>query len=184
MIKEHIVYNLEFPEYINEMNLGGYVFKRLPEYPKVYSKMMWLVNSSGSEFATKEHTGSHQATASVFETGTPSSLPWREDNATKLQDVCLILSIFTQRHVFLLEKETFENNPTLVSDHRSFHYGGILKCSIPYEAEYFNKDNFKKITKKKIINYEDIVEQRDVGFQKGINKIIKLISNKQWQKKI
>ncbi len=184
MENEYIVYNLVFPDNVQEMNLGGYIFKRLSEYTENYSKMMWLVNSSGPEFTTQIQTGSHQATASVLEVGTRKALPWREEDATKLTDICLILSIFTGRHVFALKKDLYLTNPTLISDHRIFHYGGILRCSIPYEEEYFNEYTLMKLTaEEKDEDEYYFVNHRDVGFQKGINKVIKLIRSRKWRKK-
>lgn len=184
MENEYIVYNLVFPDNIREMNLGGYVFKRLPEYPQNYSQMMWLVNSSGAEFTTQIQTGSHQVTASVLEVGTRKALPWREVDATKLTDICLILSLFTGRHVFALKKDIYQTNPTLISDHRVFNYGGILRCSIPYKEEYFNEDTLVKLTAAERASDEYyFVNHRDIGFQKGINKVIKLIRSREWRKK-
>jgi hypothetical protein len=184
MSNEYIVYNLVFPEYVNEMNLGGYLFRRRPNYEESYSKMMWLVDSSGSEFVTKKQTGSHQATADVIEKGIRKSLPWRSADATKLTDICLLLSIFTGRDVFAVKKEVYETNPTLISDHRIFNYGGILHCSIAYEAEYFNEHTLERLTQQERMEDEYFFKNyRDIGFQKGVNKVIKLIRSRKWRKK-
>lgn len=184
MNEDYIVYNLVFPEHINEMNLGGYVFKRLPEYSERHSKLMWLVNSSGAEFYTQIQAGSHQATASVTEVGTRKSLPWREVDATKLTDICLILTIFTGRNVFAIKKSLFETNPTLISDHRVFNYGGILQCSIPYEEEYYNDQTLQRLNARERANDEYyFTHSRDIGFQKGINSVLTLIRSRKWRKK-
>lgn len=184
MNEEYIVYNLVFPEHINEMHIGGYVFKRLPEYSERHSKLMWLVNSSGSEFQTKIQTGSHQATASVIEMGTRKSLPWKEVDATKLTDICLIFTIFTGRNVFAIRKALFETDPTLISDYRIFNYGGILQCSIPYEEEYYNEQTLQRLSaKERVADEYYFVNHRDIGFQKGINKVLKLIRSREWRRK-
>ena len=59
------IYNLEFPHYVHELNIGGYTFRRVANYSEAFGKMQHLVNSSGSEHKTVVQTGSHQITATV-----------------------------------------------------------------------------------------------------------------------
>lgn len=179
-----IIYNFEFPEYINSLCLDGYTIKRIENYEEAYSKMMWWVNSSGSEFSTTIQTGQHQATGIVEELNKNPSLPWGNSTSTRLNDICLILSIFTGRNVFYLEEEAHNDSPTIISDHRMYNYGGILRCSIPYEAEFFNEDTLETLTQVEIESDEYyFVNQRDVGFGKVINQVLELISSQEWKTK-
>ncbi|KXK27295.1 MAG: hypothetical protein TR69_WS6001000169 [candidate division WS6 bacterium OLB20] len=179
-----VIYNLEFPVYVQRLTLDGYEFVRLENYEEAHSKMMWLVNSSGSEFSTNIQTGQHQATGTVQEINKEASLPWGNTNSTRLNDICLVLSIFTGRNVFAVEESVHNDTPTLISDHRMYNYGGILRCSIAYEAEYFNEDTLETLTESERENDEYyFVNQPDVGFGKGINQILDLISTPEWKTK-
>ncbi len=184
MENEFIIYNLEFPEYFNEISIGDYVIKRLPEYNESHKQMMWTVNYYGGELSTEWRNGSHQATASVTEINHSSDLAWRYTNTTKLDDICLILSIFSGRHVFAISKAKHDSNPLLVADHRTFNYGGILKCSLPYEEEFFKEDTLETLTPEEIENDEYYyVNRRDRGFITGINNILNLIESEDWKSK-
>jgi len=184
MSKEMVIYNLEFPENIHVLEFNGYQIKRLPDYGESYSNMMWLVNSSGSEFTTQVQTGSHQATASVDEIGKSAVLPWGDDKNTYLSDICIILSLFTLRHVFVIEKEVHESGPTLISDHRIFNYGGILRCSIPLKEEYFDEETLQPLTEEQRENDKYyFLHARDIGFAEGINDILNLIASQEWREK-
>lgn len=177
-----IIYNLEFPEKITTLNICGYEIKRLPEYAERYPKMMWLVNSSGSEFSTNIQTGSHQATAIVREINKPAILEWGEDVSTRLNDICIVLGLFTGRHVFAIDKSVYSTNPTLISDHRMFNYGGILKCSLPFEEEYFNEETLQPLTAKELKDDKYyFLNARNIGFAKGINNVLDLIATQDWQ---
>lgn len=179
-----IIYNLEFPEKVHTLTLDGYEIKRLPNYKNAHSKMMWLVNSNGGEFSTKDQTGQHQATASVKEINKKPSLPWRNKQATRLNDICLVLSLFTGRNVFAIDEAIHKSNPTLISDHRTYHYGGILRCSIPYEEEFFNEETLEPLTEEEKSQDEYyFLNQRDIGFGKGINAVLNLISSSSWKAK-
>lgn len=179
-----IIYNLEFPAYLKILVLDGYEIKRLENYEEAYSKMMWLADSSGSEFSTNIQTGQHQATGIVEEIGKQSTLPWGNSDSTRLNGICLILSLFTGRNVFALEEDAHNDSPTLISDHRIYNYGGILRCSLPHEDEYFNEETLEPLTEEEIENDEYyFVNRRDIGFGKGVNKILDLISSSDWKTK-
>jgi len=181
--KEIQIYNLEFPPYITEFHIGDYKFKRSSDYDKAFGKMMHLVNSIGSEHRTKVQTGEHQITAIVElpEEEKKCVLPWEDKKLTQLYDIILLLTLFTGRNVFLKNWEEDENT-AIISDHRAFNYGGQLELSLKHESMWKHEDTGELKTEKEmkgipIFKYNQI----NVGFEKGLNQVLKHISSDQWQ---
>lgn len=184
-MKQLSIYNLEFPPYIEELNIGDYKFKRVSNYEESFGKLMHLVNSSGSESATKVQTGSHQITATVEipDSETSAVLPWADKDAKQLLDVLLLLTIFTGRNVFIKEWEEDEG-VAIIQDHRQHQWGGQLILSIEYESMWKHRDagilySEQDIKGKQVFDYNQV----NVGFEKSLNKILNLISTKKWQEK-
>ncbi len=179
------IFNLEFPSYIEKLEIGGYLFKRVKNYKEVFGGMMCLINSSGSEFDTKIKTGSHQITAivEILKKEKKCVLPFENKKLTRLYDVLFLLTIFTDRNVFKKDWEDSEaKNGAMVSDHRIHQYGGQLACSIQYESRWKDIHTGELKTKEEmkgvpLFNYHRI----DLGFEKTINKVLDLISSKKWQ---
>jgi hypothetical protein len=148
------IFNLEFPPYIKKLKIGNYIFKRVKNYKETFDGMMCLVNSFGSEFNTQIKVGSHQITATVElpQKEKKCILPFGNNNSTQLDDILFLLTIFTGRNVFKRDWEDSENI-AIMSDHRIHQYGGQLVCSIQYDSMWEN----------------------------NINKVLDLISSKQWQ---
>lgn len=166
------VYNLEFPTYVKELKIGKYLFKRTENYPEAYSKLEHRVHSDGSEFPTRLTTGSHQATATVqlVDGGIEPSpaLPWAEGH-TQLEDILLLLELFTGRNVFVLNKSDMTGT-VITRDPRASWYGAALHCAIEYETVVVNDSNgWVKYT-------------YDVGFEKTMNKVLNLIYSERWHK--
>jgi len=159
------IYNLEFPEYCKELDIFGYVFKRVDEYEERLKSLQNLPGGVG-EYSIDTNTGTHNITAFV-EIPTKEKravLPWAENNAPALDDILLLLSIFTGRDVFW--DEPSDKPYAIVADPREYQWGGVLMCSLPYKA--------KKITQHLSYN---------IGFEEGLNKIYSLIRTEQWLKK-
>lgn len=154
------VYNLEFPAYINQLTLGGYTFTRVPEYKERVRSLHHLVGCF-HEFNIPPNFGGHAVTAEVF---SPDSQPqallkWGKPSASHLDDVLLVLSLFTMRHVWA---ET-EEGGAIVADHRAYQHGWALRRGLPF------------------------VERREegipvnVGFEPGINRVLEHMADKAWQ---
>ncbi|MBU0705643.1 hypothetical protein KJ657_03995 [Patescibacteria group bacterium] len=182
MIKK--VYNLEFRPYSNEMKIGDYIFKRVEDYPEKRMKLQHLGGISDSEFTTVESEGSNQITATVDcpEKERASIFPCSDENTTHLQDVLLLLTIFTKRNVFSIDDD---EKGLIVADCRQHNYGGSLTCSLPYQGEIFDKTTMKILDIKQYDEYQypHRCQTRDITLEKGINKILDLISKKEWQQK-
>lgn len=169
------VYNLVFPDYVNELRIGSYIFRRVPNYREAYAKLEHRVHSDGAEYPTRHTTGSHQimATVEVAE-GTqepPPALPWAENEGhSQLEDILLLLELFTGRNVFVLNSGE-EQNSVIMRDPRASLYGAALHCAIEYEEVVVEDSN----------GWVDYTY--DIGFEKTLNKVLTLISSSAWHTK-
>lgn len=131
MIKKLEVYNLEFEWPDERMEICHYTFIPKEDYIVRYKQLSHARAFSRQPYgAVRECNGSHISTGTVL---IPSSernpcLPWAREDATEIDDIILLLSLFTQRRVLLFEEEGTEG---IIADDREFHYGGTLKLSLP-----------------------------------------------------
>ena len=94
------VFNLEFPDWCNELNIAGYCFMRVKDYAERVDRLQHLVNMH-SEFSKHAKFGSHEITATVEDSRHEKPvLDWGKDGFA-LQDIVLLLSLFTERDVLL-----------------------------------------------------------------------------------
>lgn len=155
------VYNLEFPSWIDELSIGGYRFIRRSDYRNRHAKLQHLI-AVHSELRSVPNNGENVITArvegrrnekSVIFAGTPGK--------EALDDVLLLLSLFTQRTVFAVEPDT---EGVVVADPRFSRRGGILRCSIPYKAAGAGKPG-------------------NVAFAESLDAICSLIRDPGWRQK-
>jgi hypothetical protein len=182
-MEEKFVYNLEFPPYIDKLVIGGYLFKKIPTYPEAFSKMQHLVNTGGSEYPVKDQTGSHQITAIVEipDQEDPAVLPWLDKNTKQILDVLFLLTIFTDRNVFIKD---WEGEKPIIADHRMHQWGAELLLSLEHQPMWKDMNtgelkNISEMAKNPIFDYNLV----DIGFEKSINAVLNTISNKKWQEK-
>ncbi|MGA9351758.1 MAG: hypothetical protein WBW48_23560 [Anaerolineae bacterium] len=163
------VYNLEFPSWCPEMTLFGYRFARVDNYQEQVCRLQHL-GTSYSEFKISANTGTHSITAYVEipEHEERAVLEWADNDASALGDILLLLSIFTQRDVFVVEPQATEDATGVITADPRFHYGGgILGCSIPYKEQPIESEP---------CGY-------DIGFEEGLNRTYALIRSEEWQRK-
>jgi hypothetical protein len=164
------VYNLEFRSWCEEMTIAGYRFVRVAEYPEQLQGLHHRITFH-SEFGVKAATGGHRITARVFppETEDRAVLPWKDDRATALEDVLMLLSIFTGRNVFVCRNEVM-NAPVsvVVADPRDDLWGGVIRGSIPYERAPGPTKN-------------DGVPHGDVGLETHLNQVYQWMSTAEWR---
>ncbi len=142
---KHDVYNLAFPSWCDSISAGGYCFSRVPDYRDRYLGLQHRVGGH-SEFYVESSYGSHQVTGQVQCTeNEPESILFPNyPSHTSIDDLLLLLSIFTRRHVFTLwghEKEAQHAKRLRVISQgaiptigcRQFFRGGIAIASIEYE---------------------------------------------------
>lgn len=164
------VYNLEFSSYASEINIHGYRFYRVKDYAGKVIQLHHLIEIF-SEVSIKPNGGSHQVTALVEipEKEDQSVFEWGVDS-TSLDDVLLLLSIFTQRDVFTVSETLKEGDMAITADPRQYQWGEILRCSLPYvESE-------KNVSSGRPFKY-------DLGLEQGICNIYSLVRSEEWRQK-
>lgn len=157
------IYNFEFPSFCKQIEIDSYIFQRVPEYSERVKSLQHGVSIT-HEFRIPLTTGSHAITSIV---DLPSKekkavLPWGKEMPTALDDILLLLSIFTSRHVFAAEPDE-NGNSIIVADPRQYYFGRSLRTSLPYER-----------------NESVDGSEYDAGFENGINKIHKRVRRKKW----
>ena len=162
------IYNLEFPSWCPAMNIYGYKFTRIEDYAEKVLRLQHLV-SIQSEFRITPTMGEHVITAYVDlpKHEDKAVLEWSKPNPTALDDVLLLLSIFSGRDVFLSESD--KAGSVYLADPRQYHGGRVLISSIPYKASHADPN-------KNEIAY-------DIGREEGLNRIYALMRSEEWLQK-
>jgi hypothetical protein len=131
------IYNLEFRPGSKRLEIDGYTFERVANYREQHAKLQFLVSSFGSESRVTKQTGEHSHTANVTvpDTEPASIIPSHTTSSTALDDILLLLQLFTGREVFIgVDPSIQADEPyAIVADPRVFRWGGVLVCSIPYQ---------------------------------------------------
>jgi hypothetical protein len=162
------VYNLEFRSYCQEMTINGYRFARVKGYRDRVASLQHLVGLI-SEFEICPNVGINAVTAIVEcpDNETESVLNPPGTDKTALSDILLLLSLFTGRDVFAVNKKN--NSVTrrlMTADSRVYSWGGELRIAIPYkECPLPGNEPF---------GY-------DTGLEEGLNIVYALIRQQQWQ---
>ena len=163
------VYNLEFRPRSQRLEVGDYAFERVSNYAEQQAKLQHLVNSHGSEFSTTVQTGGHAHTANVTgpDNPPPAVIPWQHGNPSALDDIVLLLRLFTHRDVFVLDTADDDDQPfAILADPRSYPWGGVLSCSIPYECQRFD-DPYETIDTSLSVHLPQIYERmQDADWQR------------------
>ena len=163
------VYNLKFPSGCSSITIFSYRFIKIDGYPEQLQKLQHLI-SYHADINISANTGQHAHTAFVEipDTEQKTVFKWKDACSTALDDILLLLSLFTRRDVFAMEKG--QENNVILADPRVYDWGGILRVSIPY----------RKINQQETV--EDIYPC-DIGFEEGLNQIYSLIRSEEWQNK-
>lgn len=169
-MKKYEVYNLEFPHNVEEFTIDGYKFKSKSDYIKRFLELDSHVNVVTDKYTNTPKYGTHVITGDVFLPNNEKKpiLRWANQDSTRLSDITFILSLFTTRNVFIYN---VSNGVPYVS-HQTFPHGGILACSITYETPKYTKEELEEI---------DVTEVPNIGFEKGINKIVNVMKSKRWR---
>ena len=164
------VYNLEFRSWSTEINVGGYRFTRADDYGSQLQKLQHRITSH-SEFSISATTGTHCITAQV-EPPVPEPdaiIPWSNTDATALDDITLLLSIFTTRHVFACRDHPASDEPrVIVANPQEFPWGGLTATSIPYMKAPTPEPN-------------EYTPSGDEGLEVHLNNIWKLMNTDEWR---
>lgn len=169
---KHQIFNFEFPSWCDQITIYGYRFTRLEDYENRLSKLQHL-SSIHAEFQILVNTGEHSATSSIeYPKREPKAvLEWVEGNSTALNDILLLLTIFTGRDVFVIIEDI--NKIAILRDPRIYQWGGILRASIKYKGVSIDDSN--DVSKHLAMEY-------NIGFEEGINGIYQLMRGNDWRK--
>jgi len=163
------VYNLEFRSWCPEMTIFGYRFGRVDDYASKVARLQHLIPVT-SEFAVDANNGEHAITAYVDipEREESAILEWRDSGTTALNDIVLLLSLFTGRNVFAVDNEHLnDTHNVILADPRIYQWGGVLGVSIPYRKQPIEPEPYSY----------------NIGFEEGLNQIYSLIRSTTWQRK-
>lgn len=166
MSKKLEVYNLEFEWPDRKVQIGSYTFLPSEDYWDRYLQMQHPRSMhSGPHGSIKACTGSHQITGTVQcpENPRPPALGWGHDQPTELDDILFLLSLFTQRKVFVLGPG--EEDKVIIADPRMFHYGGGLSLSL---GQVVREDE-----------YGD--EEYSINLAEGVSTVGSLIRSDSWR---
>jgi len=160
------VCNLEFQWPDEEMQIGEYTFVPVEDYETRYLNLQHLVTVHGGHHGTVEAcTGTHQITGTIVcpEEHRVAALGWGHEIPTELDDILLLLSLFTRRKVFALDPG--EEEPVVIADPRMFHYGGGLRLSLG------------KVKRENESGHEDY----SIDLQGGVGNVNQLIRSTAWR---
>ena len=165
------VYNLEFRSYCPEMTIFGYRFTRVDDYREKIASLQHPLSTVYSEFEIHANTGKHAATAYVDlpEREEKPVIKWHGSDNTALNDILLLLSLFTGRDVFTVDdaQDGFSHR-LAIADPRFYYWGGEIRDSIPFKAHPIPDDE---------------PHVYDIGFEEGLNQVYSLVRSEDWQRK-
>jgi hypothetical protein len=158
------VYNFVFPERCQQLTIHGYLFKRIEEYKERVQSLQNLTPSF-REFNQPINTGTHAITVHL---DLPSKekkpvIKWGNKKATALDDILLLLSIFTHRDVFAESEPIEKDKGAITADSREYFFG--LRTAIKYEK-----------------GLNEHGDQYNIGFQKTIEHVYNKMRTASWQK--
>jgi len=157
------VYNFIFPHGCEELTIHGYIFRRVAEYKERVQALQHII-SSYSEFDRPINTGTHAVTAEVDSPIKEKKpvLEWGDKKATALDDLLLLLSIFTLRDVFAVPEPIERGEAAITADSREYFFG--LRTAIEYEEAKDKHGN-----------------KYNIGFQKGVERVYRIMCTAKWQ---
>lgn len=159
------VCNLEFPRGCRELLIHGHKFVATDSYPDDIKRLSHLTGCISDDVRYERNIGSNVLTARVHvpEVTEPSILEW-SDNGTALNDVLLLLSLFTGREV--VATDNFKENPPVLVDPRQFPWGATLECSLPYQAEASGERR-----------------EQNAGFENAVNGVYEKMRDDEWSRR-
>lgn len=171
-MEQRKVYNLEFPDFCERMDVCGFTFSRVKTYKDRLREMHQPINFH-SEFPVGRNLGRHSHTGYVDIPGelrNSAVFPDR-NGATELDDIQLLLSLFSSRNVFSIPCDVDEIATRIDQiDHRQFRWGGVLATSIPYTP--------RPVTCDRVVSQES---EYDARYETHLPVIIERMRSDPWQ---
>jgi len=159
-MKEYDVYNLVFPDYVKEMEIAGYRFRRVVEYEKRYKELDHKIGEILSkEIIVNPQSGIHSITAKVRvpEIEDIAVISWSDEarTMTALDDILLLLSFFTGRDVFT----TYNEDWYVFTDPRCYMW----------------EDNLRRYLDQNYASYDKL------RLQYGVESVYSVIKTQEWR---
>ena len=154
-MKKYDVYNLVFPDYVDEMEIFRYKFRKISEYDEAIKIL------HKKDLVVQNYTHSVTANVEIPHSQESAVIAWENSESTELDDILLLLSLFTGRSVFLSNS----NESLLIEDPRSYEWGWNLHAYVQHGVQL--KPNYNV----------------NLGLDVGINRVYTLIRTKNWQDK-
>lgn len=177
------IYNLRFPDNVNELNVGGYCFTRASDYADKVKELAGSFDSG--DFYTSN--GSHQITALMTplegrEENEPV-LPWNNlEEPKEYFDVLLTLSLLTGLNIFAKTWNDTEGKRQIIEDPRQ-HRGNFSRLVLPIGKVRNNKTGevISDVEMNGLSSFEWF--RFDQGLEIAANKVLNTLRNESWQKK-
>jgi hypothetical protein len=190
-----LVYNLEFPSWCPEIDIFGYRFYRVEDYKTKVAELHHLITAH-SEFSITVNPGTHMVTAyvDILDNEKEAVLEWSGSGHTALNDILLLLSVFTGREVFVLDEDVYETRDLgLTADPRIYQWGGIIRASVPYKHK---STAVKPPVDAQLFDIIDTEEGEqwipiegpydpsgyNIGFEECLNDVYNLIRTEDWRR--
>ena len=161
------VFNLEFPSWTKEICIHGYRFYRVENYEERLKALQHLTNCH-SEFSVLRNEGGHSHTAYVdLPDSEPIAVISPGTGSTALDDIVLLLSLFTGREVLAFDEPIGDKHAdgVIIANPNESRRLGVLICSIPYRSDDSGE-----------------YPPGNAGFADGINAVYARIRSAQWQR--
>ncbi|QDV72725.1 hypothetical protein Spa11_09070 [Botrimarina mediterranea] len=151
------------------MVVESYSIQKVPEYVDRLKSLQHLVDITTDEHRVTRNTGTHAITATATLVGDkmPSALPW-DQVIDSIDDICVLLSLFSSRCVFAADKAIVENpDHVILQDSREWPWGGTIRCSAKYETAESPQPGHKWCG--------------DVSLEKAVGTAMKVIRRQDWR---
>ena len=171
------VYNLEFPYGIDTFAIGNFTFSRAADYPDRIKELGHRANCYDCDVGEVDRqAGIHAVTGSLVapKTRQTAALDHGTHDPDALDDVILLLSLFTSRDVFVAPAGD-RTVTELFADPREYEWGGTLLCSIPFCDQ--------EVPKKCDGWLDGTLGRGNVGFERELVKIYQTIQDSGWQRR-
>jgi len=166
------VYNLEFPSWCPSLSICGHRFQPRQDYAQRLAQLQHPTTLI-SDYRRPVNNGTHSETAIVdFEKPErPAVLDW-EGPAKALQDILLLLSLFTLRDVVAIPDRAREENGEafITADPRMHRWGWYLRGSLP-QVWLQHAKPFRG------------AKRFDNGLEVGLNKVYATMRDEAWLKR-
>jgi len=152
------------------MHVGNWIIERVADYDSKQALLSNQIEFHGVEFSGTPRIGQNAVTGTLTCTvaEAPSTSALLGASKSAIDDIVILLRLFTGREVAYATTEAFENEKLLGFglDHRQYTFGKVIRTSVPY------------------IKGPNVcpsgLKWKDESVEAILNKILATISDKEW----